>query len=167
MALLSAMNIMVIDDDPMMCEMIKDSLTKHDQTLTVELFGTGEDALASMSQMPDLVILDYQLDSIKADAMNGIQVLAKLKERFSELPVVFLSSQDKPEIAANTIKFGAYDYILKTETAFLKLAIAVQNIQNLRVAKEPSGTQKFINMAFWILLAAAFAYGLFSLISAK
>lgn len=160
------LTIVVIDDDPIMCEMVKDSLLKKHANARVETFGTGEEAFASGLQ-PDLVILDYSLDSIKADAMNGIQVLSKIKERNAETPVVFLTSQDQPEVAAHTIKYGAYDYILKNETSFLKLEIAVQNILQLRDAKEPTGGQKFINTAFWILLAGVFVLGLLSLLTSK
>ncbi len=158
---------MIVDDDPIMCEMIKDSLLKKDASLRIDIYGTGEEALGASGMKPDLVILDYSLDSIKADAMNGIQVLAKLKERDSSTAVIFLTSQDKPEVAANTIKFGAYDYILKTETAFLKLEIAVENIKKLRVVHEPSAAQKFINMAFWVLMGLGFSYGIYSMFTGQ
>jgi DNA-binding NarL/FixJ family response regulator len=153
-----SLNVAIVDDDPIMCEMIKDALKRKYPNLNIEIYNTGEEALGAAGGDPDVVVLDYQLDSVKADAMNGLQVLAKYKERNADLPIIFLSSQDKPEVAANTIKFGAYDYILKTETAFIKLEIAVQNIMQLHTLKKTSVGQKIMNSAFWILLGVIFVY---------
>src|SRR5437773_1544824 len=125
MSLDTNLSILVVDDDPAMCEMVRDSLTKKFPGSTVNVYNTGEEALASLSSEPDFAVLDYQLDSIKPDAMNGIQILSKLKERYPNLPVVFLTGQDRIEVASNTIKYGAYDYIVKNETAFHKLELAV------------------------------------------
>src|SRR5207247_736055 len=115
------MTVAVIDDDAAMCEMITDNVEKKFPAAELSIFNTGEEALNGLYESPDIVILDYQLDSSKPEAMNGLQVLNKLKTKFPDAPVVFLSSHDKTEIASNTIKFGAYDYIVKNETAFHKL----------------------------------------------
>ena len=153
-----AMNVLVIDDDPIMCEMIKDTITKKFPMMRVQIFNTGEEALDSGGYQPDIVILDYSLDSVKADAMNGLQVLNKFRERSESTPIIFLSSQDKPEVAAHTIKYGAYDYILKTETAFAKLEIALQNLVKMKSLEKVSLGQKIMNSAFWILLGFIFVY---------
>ncbi|MFI5202110.1 MAG: response regulator, partial [Candidatus Kapaibacterium sp.] len=104
------LTVTVIDDDPAMCEMVRDTIEKTFPGSNIAIFNTGEDALAAISAEPDVAVLDYQLDSIKADAMNGLQILSKLKERYPNLPVVFLTGQDRIEVASNTIKYGAYDY---------------------------------------------------------
>ena len=78
-------------------------------------FSTGELSLQGLINEPDLVVLDYHLDSVNPTAMNGLQVLKKLKLRFPFVPVIFLSGQEKAELAYNTIKYGAWDYILKNE----------------------------------------------------
>ncbi|MFN8142804.1 MAG: response regulator [Bacteroidia bacterium] len=72
---------------------------------------------------PIPVVLDYHLDSSDPTAMNGLQVLKKIKEQFPEVPVIFLSGQEKAEIAANTMKYGAYDCVVKNESAFHRLEI--------------------------------------------
>ena len=152
------LSILVVDDDPTMCEMVRDTPTKKFPGSNVTIYNTGEDALAGLSFEPDIAVLDYQLDSVKADAMNGIQILSKLKERYSNLPIIFLTGQDRMEVASNTIKYGAYDYIVKNETAFHKLELAVTQLANLRTLKKSHGFQKTLNLVFWVLVLGLFAY---------
>jgi CheY-like chemotaxis protein len=46
-----------------------------------------------------MIILDYHLDGIDKNAMNGIETLDKIKEFNQDIPVVMLSSQDKIDVA--------------------------------------------------------------------
>lgn len=150
--------ITIIDDDVTLCEMTRDTLLRKFPGSNVVYYNTGEDALPAIVEKPDIVILDYQLDSVKPDAMNGIQILSKLKERFPDLPVIFMSAQDRIEVASNTIKYGAYDYIVKGETAFHKLELAVRQLASLRTLKKSHGMQKSLNMVFWVLVLGLLGY---------
>jgi DNA-binding NarL/FixJ family response regulator len=152
------LQIALIDDDTSLCEMVKDHVAKKFPDSQLAAYATGEEALTAMQQRPDIVILDYQLDSVKADAMNGIQVLSKIKERFPDVPVIFLSSQDRMEVATNTIKYGAYDYITKNDTAFQRLELAISNLAEHGKLKKSHGVQKTMNMIFWGLLAIYILY---------
>src|SRR3954470_7931746 len=118
----------LIDDDTQMREMLKDFFSGKFPSSTIQSFSTGEDALQQIATAPDLIVLDYHLDTENATAMNGLQVLKKIKERFPDAPVIFLSGQEKAEIAANTMKYGAWDYVVKNESAFHRLEILIKNI---------------------------------------
>ncbi|MBK6283597.1 MAG: response regulator [Draconibacterium sp.] len=63
----------------------------------------------------------YLLDSIDKNAMNGIETLDKIKAFNPQIPVVMLSAQDKIEVAINCMHHKATDYVVKSETAFLRL----------------------------------------------
>ncbi|SRR5581483_9700070 len=152
------LSVLIVDDDLAICEMVRDTIEKKFPGSEVAVFNTGEDALARMTAEPDVAVLDYQLDSVKADAMNGIQILSKLKERYPNLPVVFLTGQDRIEVASNTIKYGAYDYIVKNETAFHKLELALTQLANLRTLKKSNGFQKAMNWVFWALALGLIGY---------
>lgn len=154
----NTLTIAVIDDDPVMCEMISDKLKQKYPDADIPVFHTGEDALSQMISPPDIVILDYQLDSIKADAMNGIQVLTELKEQYPEVPVIFLSGQDRMDVATNTIKYGAHDYIVKNETAFHRLELAIGNLITFHHLKRSHGFQKMMSRIVWILLFLLIGY---------
>ena len=88
---------------------------------TIDTFATGELCLANLSQAPDIIILDYLLDGIEKTAMNGIETLDKIREFNPDIPVVLLSAQDKIDVAINCMHHGAFDYVVKSETAFIRL----------------------------------------------
>jgi len=88
---------------------------------TVETFVTGELCLEHLSNDPDVIILDYHLNGIDKTAMNGIETLDKIKAINPDIPVVMLSSQDKIDVAISCMHHKAFDYVVKSETAFVRL----------------------------------------------
>jgi len=144
--------VCLIDDDPQMREMLNDFFTSKYAASQVSIFTSGEEALKKIITEPSLIVLDYHLDSIDATAMNGLQVLKQLKDRFPNVPVIFLSGQEKAEVAANTMKYGAWDYIVKNENAFNRLEILINNILGHVDLKKNLGTQKFFNRLLAILI---------------
>ncbi len=53
--------------------------------------------------------------------MNGLETLDKIKKSDINIPVVMLSSQDKIDVAINCMHHKATDYVVKSETAFMRL----------------------------------------------
>jgi two-component system OmpR family response regulator len=98
----------------------------------VETFATGELCMEKLSDGPDIIILDYYLDDIDTNAMNGIQTLDKIKAVNNEIPVIMLSAQDKIEVAVDCMHHHAFDYVVKSETAFLRLQKIITNIFHYR-----------------------------------
>ena len=95
-------------------------------------FVSGEECIKSLGNTPDVIILDYHLDGIDKNAMNGIEVLDKILELKSEIPVVMLSSQDKIEVAIMCMHHKAFDYVVKSETAFVRLQKIITRIFDMR-----------------------------------
>jgi two-component system OmpR family response regulator len=94
----------------------------------IKTFATGELCLKNLSQNPDIIILDYHLNSVNKNAINGLATLDRIKKTNPRIPVIILSSQDKIEVAVNCMKHQAFDYIVKSETAFLRLQKAITTI---------------------------------------
>lgn len=88
--------------------------------------------MENISNGPDVVILDYHLDGIDRDAMNGIDTLDKVKAFNADIPVVMLSSQDRIDVAINCMHHKATDYVVKSETAFTRLQKIIDSIFELR-----------------------------------
>lgn len=145
-------SIVIIDDDPAFSEMLKDFIKNKFPNAELAAYDTGESAMSGIYKSPDVIVLDYHLDSSKSEAMNGIQVLKKLKEQYSDTLVIFMSGNDRAEIAANTIKYGAYDFIVKNESAFHRLEIILNNILSHGELKKNLGSQKFFNGLLLVLL---------------
>jgi DNA-binding NtrC family response regulator len=112
--------LFLVDDDAVFLKSLEIEFLQH-ANFTIETFGSGERCIAHLSSRPDLIILDYQLDGIDKEAMNGIDTLDKIKAFDSGIPVVMLSAQDKIEVAVNCMHHKAFDYVVKSETAFVRL----------------------------------------------
>jgi DNA-binding NarL/FixJ family response regulator len=95
---------------------------------SIETFTTGELCIANLSHNPEVIILDYHLDGIEKNAMNGIETLDKIRAINENIAVVMLSCQDKIEVAVNCMHHKAFDYIVKSETAFLRLQKTITTI---------------------------------------
>jgi two-component system, OmpR family, response regulator len=112
--------VFLVDDDALFLKSLEIDFLHHTD-FTVETFATGELCIENLSGNPDVIILDYHLDGIDKNAMNGIETLDKIKEINPDLPVVMLSSQDKIDVAISCMHHKAFDYVVKSETAFMRL----------------------------------------------
>src|SRR5579884_1458584 len=93
--------VFLVDDDRMFTESLVHSLS--DNKTEVEVFATGEACLEKMKQEEaGVVILDYCLNSDYVHAMNGIQILNKIKQASPDTKVIMLSSQDDVTVAVDT-----------------------------------------------------------------
>ena len=126
----STRTLFLVDDEPIQNEMLKDFLSER-FLYNIKIFDNGEEALQNMDLNPEIIVLDYHLSAHKRDAMNGVEVLKKIKEKHPETQVIMLSGQDKIEVATDSIKFGAYDYVVKGETAFSRMENILNNVSEL------------------------------------
>ncbi len=128
-------NIFLVDDDEMYLKLLEVQLAEN-TTYHLRKFTTGEECLEHLVEKPDIIILDYYLNSIEQKALDGLETLRKIKLQYPELPVIMLSSQDKIDVAVNCMKLNAFDYIVKSETAIPRLNKAIANlIQQNTIAK--------------------------------
>ena len=112
--------LFLVDDDALYLKSLEIEFLQH-ADFAIETFATGELCVANLSGGPDVIILDYLLDGVDKNAMNGIETLDKIKAFNPDIPVVMLSAQDKIDVAISCIHHRAFDYVVKSETAFLRL----------------------------------------------
>ena len=106
------LKIFLVEDNELFANMLAESL-RNQHGFSIELFPTGEEMLKKIQQNPDVVLLDYQLNSHELKSMNGGQVLKKIHTYNDKIDVVMISSFDDLENAVNLLKQGAIDYICK------------------------------------------------------
>ena len=112
--------IFLVDDDVLFLKSLEiDFLQSAD--FTIETYTSGELCLENLSHNPDVIVLDYYLDGTDKTAMDGIKTLDKIKAINPDISVVMLSSQDKIDVAIECMHHRAFDYVVKSETAFLRL----------------------------------------------
>lgn len=112
--------LFLVDDDAVYLKLMEIEFLQHGD-FDIETYPTGEKCLENLSHNPDIIILDFYLDGIDKNAMDGLETLDKIKAVNPNIPVVMLSSQDKIDIAISCMHHGAFDYVVKSETAFVRL----------------------------------------------
>lgn len=112
--------VFLVDDDAFFLKSLEIQFLNQGG-FEVETFATGELCIENLSKKPQVIILDYYLNGIEKNAMDGIKTLDKIKEFNPDIHVVILSSQDKIEVAVDCMHHKALDYVVKNETAFLRL----------------------------------------------
>lgn len=120
--------LFLVDDDKMFLKSMEHYIHHFFNQFTVKTFQTGEECLNYLHQKPDIVLLDYYLNSNYPDAITGLKVLDKIKEKTPESTVVMFSAQDHINVAVNTMKHGAFDYIVKNDKIFPRVRNVVKNI---------------------------------------
>lgn len=119
--------LFLVDDDAVFLKALEIKFLQH-ADFAIETFPTGELCMKNLIFNPDVIILDYHLDGIDKDAMNGIETLDKIKAFNPDIPVIMLSSQDKIEVAIKCMHHRAFDYVVKSETAFVRLQKIITTI---------------------------------------
>ena len=117
---MSSKKIFVVDDEEMFAMMVSDHLQKNPD-YDISVFHTGEEAIAELHQEPDVVILDYQLNTVVPDAQDGVHILQAIKKIDKDTAVIMLSSQDNYNKALQTIIKGALEYVVKDDNAFVRI----------------------------------------------
>lgn len=119
--------LFLVDDDALFLKSLEIDFMQH-ADFEIETFATGELCIENLSHKPDIIILDYHLDGVDRDAINGIDTLDQIKAFNPEIPVIMLSSQDKIDVAINCMHHQATDYVVKSETAFMRLKKIITTI---------------------------------------
>ncbi len=119
--------IFLVDDDALYLKSLEIEFLEHADFI-IETYATGELCMANLSSNPDVIVLDYHLDGIDRTAMNGLETLDKIKSINPDIPVIMLSSQDKIDVAIKCMHHKAFDYVVKSETAFMRLQKIITTI---------------------------------------
>jgi len=80
------------------------------------------DAFQKLKSEPyDLILLDLSLPDVE-----GADAVARMRESFAAAPIIVLASVDDEELAINSLRLGAQDYIIKGQVDSYTLARAIR-----------------------------------------
>jgi len=116
--------IFIVEDEELFANLLKDFLerkTPHE----VCLFHTGEECLQHMHLKPDVIILDYYLDSKEKDAADGLEILRKMRGMGSKAHIIILSGQSGFGVAMQSRFDGAQHYVIKNDQAFERIELLI------------------------------------------
>jgi two-component system nitrogen regulation response regulator NtrX len=125
-------DILIVDDEADIRDLVAGIL--EDEGYGARTARDSDDALAAIkTRRPNLVFLDIWLQGSRLD---GLQLLAAVKEEHAELPVVMISGHGNIETAVSAIKLGAYDFIEKPFKADRLVLVANRALENSRLKRE-------------------------------
>ncbi len=149
-------NIFIVDDNKVFTLALKADIEMAFKNMFIKIytFETGESCIERFRRvMPELVILDFYLNSKIADAVDGIRVLDWIKKENNKTDVIMLTSNDHIDIALESLKHGASDYVVKTETQFKKINYSLLNLFKTREAKtEARRYKRLLFVLFFFVL---------------
>ncbi len=99
--------ILIIDDDEGLIHFLSRFFTRKGYEVVACI--RGLDALEELSRRTfDLILLDYKMPEI-----NGLDMLSKIKHIEIKTPVIVMTAYGTTDLAIETMKRGAYDYLIK------------------------------------------------------
>ena len=116
------LSIFIVDDDPMCRELYKQYMRNMGFT-KIELFDSGRQCIGELVKKPDIILLDHNMTP-----MNGIDTLEKIKRFNPDIYVIYVSAQDDIKVAVNAFRYGAFDYVMKSDMKEGLLAIIIREI---------------------------------------
>jgi DNA-binding response OmpR family regulator len=113
--------LFIVDNDEALLLILKDIF--EDEGYEVHTFKDGPEILRYITQhgLPHLALVDLNLDT-----MHGFELSQKLK-RMGDLPIVFISAEDAPDVIVDGLRNYADDYIVKP-IHLSELVLRVQRI---------------------------------------
>ncbi len=118
--MITDLNILMLEDDPLDADLNKDQLNQLKEfNCTITWVITKEDFLhALQTNNFDLILSDYNLPQY-----DGLQALEDVKQLKLLIPFILVTGTLNEETAADTIKAGAWDYVVKDRLGRLPTAI--------------------------------------------
>jgi DNA-binding NtrC family response regulator len=118
--------IFLVDDDIFYLSLLEQRLINfgHENLST---FTSGVDCLNALDEKPEVIFLDHQMDTF-----TGYEVLKKIKRFDPNIFVVMISAQEDIKTAVDTLKHGAFDYILKSDEDEHKIGEVLDKIAQVK-----------------------------------
>ncbi len=101
------MDILLVEDDPILCKTLCQCLTYQGHRLRCAADG-AEALLCLREDVPDLVISDIDMPQV-----DGIELLKQIQQRFAGTPVVLMTGHGGAGNTSAAFKYGAYGYLQK------------------------------------------------------
>jgi DNA-binding NtrC family response regulator len=136
--------VFLVDDDPYCLNLMK-HVMKTNGYADVHTYSGGAACLNSLTEEPDIIFLDQVMGSV-----SGIDTLKAVKRFNPDIYVVLVSSQQQVQVAVDSLKYGAFDYIVKDEKLGLKVGVVLNKIMGIGalLAQSPAGVPKRLKSFF-------------------
>jgi len=118
--------IFIVEDNKAYSRLLEHHLRMNNYTNVISIL-SGEECLKNLYRKPDIIIQDYKLQGI-----SGLNVLQRTKKMLPYTEFIFLSGIDDIDVAIDSVKFGAYYYIVKNDVALNRLIPKLEEIKKVQ-----------------------------------
>jgi len=130
MSLPTLKNVIIVEDNPTENEMMMDFLSRF-EGISIKGFSSGDACIKALVtekiESPDLILMDYFLDSTTAAKYDGLDTLVKVKEICPDSKVIMFTSVENQRIVELAKQKGAYNYAVKSPEGFERLDKLIRN----------------------------------------
>ncbi len=143
--------ILIVEDNPDHAELAASAIKKSGDSFDTKVVTTGDECFNVLKNRKyDIILLDYSLSM-----EDGMTVLREIKDHYSNIPVIVVTGMGNEKIAVESMKLGAYDYIVKSAGYLEILPVTIkkavkyyENITQRRKAEEKLQRQnEFLRVA--------------------
>ena len=138
--------IYIVEDNAMFLLMLKTELERlfRGEQFIIKTFANGDECVNSMITNPDLVIVDHQLDSVKTDAMTGLETIDKIRSVSPHTDFIIVTNNEQTDLFLKSKQYDIYDYLTKSSHVIYKLDLSIRRWTNL-IQKRNENQNNWIN----------------------
>ncbi len=124
----SAINILVVDDDPDLCQLLREILSEYE----VDVLHDGHQVSAKLAGK------DYQIliSDLHMPSFTGLELLEVLKPHYPDLEILLLTGGGSVETAVEAMKLGAAEFLLKPVRVIELQAAIARAVKRLEIGRE-------------------------------
>ena len=121
--------VFIVEDNKPYAETLKVFLNSEVPAIKeIKIFPVGETCLLELKKNPDIIIVDYFLDSKYYDAETGLEIVKQIRSEKPEVNIIVLSSQEDIDVVLEIVKKYNCSYVKKDADAFEKVGEIVGDI---------------------------------------
>lgn len=121
--------IFIVEDNPMYAKTLESSIrASFPEMNEVKTFPVGETCLLDLRRNPDVIIIDYFLDSKYDDAETGLEIIRQIRAEKPDVNIIVLSSQSEIDVVVEAVEKYNCSYVKKDEDAFNKVEMLIANM---------------------------------------
>jgi CheY-like chemotaxis protein len=103
--------ILIVEDDALQAEILKDHLKSSTNNCTIISYSSGEDCMKGIgSKKPTIAFIDFNLNSKNKKAMNGLKLSKKIKELIPNCETILLSDKNMQKTINEALKNSSIKY---------------------------------------------------------
>jgi len=115
-------SILLVEDNEDHALLARSALSRSDQKYDVDHSATAFDCIDMLKKKDyEAIVLDYSLPK-----RNGLEILQDIRKMSYNAPVVMITSHGDEQIAVESMKLGAYDYVAKSDDYLTRLPLVLE-----------------------------------------